>query len=391
METGNDKIMKRNRELARRPIMSTQIAENLNIPDDQWITASVSGTGNIIGNRSQTLIANSAWSQVNGCVPFGTSFGSLVTVRNYRGGTSEIWNGYGGFASTYCGTESQSWNDPSIASYDARNLNGTRFTPHNPPGVPAPQLFSTPSMKFVMPPALVEDTEAAAGQKQTWLEWAVDQGVGFIPVYGSARDAYRAYLKGDKIGLAFNLGMLAFDVLTLGGGTVAKVGVKSAIRTGKKGMMVAGKKMASFGDDAARLVRNRIDNVPLFNQGIRSSEVADISLLRKLESRGYAIDQSDEIVRHLDRVGANASTFGTKDLLLRPDARKLEVLEEYLHNVQFKIGLQKRLSTGPTGGLELHVKEFMLRHRRLLGLSDADAAWLANWLSQARIINEGVL
>jgi hypothetical protein len=219
----------------------------------------------------------------------------------------------------------------------------------------------------------------------------VDQGVGFIPVYGSARDAYRAYLKGDKIGLAFNLGMLAFDVLTLGGGTVAKVGVKSAIRTGKKGMMVAGKKLASFGDDAARLVRNRIDNVPLFNQGIRSSEVADISLLRKLESRGYAIDQSDEIVRHLDRVGANASTFGTKDLLLRPDARKLEVLEEYLHNVQFKIGLQKRLSTGPTGGLELHVKEFMLRHRRLLGLSDADAAWLANWLSQARIINGGVL
>jgi len=32
--------------------MSTQIADNLNIPDDQWITASVSGTGNITGNLS---------------------------------------------------------------------------------------------------------------------------------------------------------------------------------------------------------------------------------------------------------------------------------------------------------------------------------------------------
>ena len=32
--------------------MCTQIAENLNIPDDQWTTASVSGTGNITGNLS---------------------------------------------------------------------------------------------------------------------------------------------------------------------------------------------------------------------------------------------------------------------------------------------------------------------------------------------------
>ena len=145
--------------------MSTSIADNLNIPNDHCITASVwdydskshfesglnanltvysaysSHNEYFTGDRSQTLIANSSWSQVNGGVPFGTSFGSLVTVRNYRGGTSEIWNGYGGFASTYCGTESQSWNDPSIASYDARNLTGTRFTPHDPPGVPAPQLF----------------------------------------------------------------------------------------------------------------------------------------------------------------------------------------------------------------------------------------------------------
>jgi hypothetical protein len=146
------------------------------------------------------LIANSVWSQVNGGLPFGTSFGSLVAERNDRGGTSEIWNGYGGFAST-CGTESQSWNDPSIASYDARNLNGTRFPPQDPPGVPGPQVFITTSKTFVMPPSLVEDGEAAAGQKQTWLEWAVDQGVGFIPVYGSARDAYRAYKEGDNLGL----------------------------------------------------------------------------------------------------------------------------------------------------------------------------------------------
>jgi hypothetical protein len=32
--------------------MSTPIADNLNIPDDQWITASVSGTRNISSNFS---------------------------------------------------------------------------------------------------------------------------------------------------------------------------------------------------------------------------------------------------------------------------------------------------------------------------------------------------
>ena len=265
--------------------MSTQIADNLNIPNDQWITASVWGYDSkahfesgsnanltvysgysshneyFTGDRSQTLIANSSWSQVNGGVPFGTSFGSLVAVRNYRGGTSEIWNGYGGFASTYCGTESQSWNDPSIASYDARNLNGTRFTPHNPPGVPAPYPFSTTSKTFVMPPSLVEDAEAAAGQKQTWLEWAVDQGVGFIPVYGSARDAYRAYKEGDNLGLGLNVSMLGLELFTFGGASVAKGVVKSSLKAEKSLMKLGGKALKSKGDDALKLVDNKIDDV----------------------------------------------------------------------------------------------------------------------------------
>ena len=215
-----------------------------------------------IGDRSQTLTANNSWSQVNGGVPFGTSFGSLVAVRNYRGGTSEIWNGYGGFASTYCGTESQSWNDPSIASYDARNLTGTRFTPHDPPGVPAPYSFNTPNMKFVMPPALVEDTEAAAaGQEQTWSEWAVDQGIGFIPVIGSARDAYRAYMQGDNLSLVLNVGMLGVDLLTLGGASVAKGVVKSSLKAEKSLMKLGGKALKSKGDDALKLVDNKIDDV----------------------------------------------------------------------------------------------------------------------------------
>jgi hypothetical protein len=67
----------------------------------------------------------------------------------------------------------------------------------------------------------------------------------------------------------------------------------------------------------------------------------------------------------------------TNDLLLRPDPRKLEVLEEYLHNVQRKIGIDSKLTPHQ---MELHVKEFMLRHKTLLGLDADDQRWLSNWL-----------
>ncbi|NLG51699.1 MAG: hypothetical protein GX552_16465 [Chloroflexi bacterium] len=136
-------------------------------------------------------------------------------------------------------------------------------------------------------------------------------------------------------------------------------------------------------------VRSANRGVELFNDGARATEVADPALLRKLGSRGYVIDQSPEIVRYLDSRGANAGTFLNNDLLLRPGARKLEVLEEYLHNVQHRIGLTNKLTPGATGGLEMHVKDFMLRHRRLLGISDADATWIEDWLTAARKINGG--
>ena len=116
-------------------------------------------------------------------------------------------------------------------------------------------------------------------------------------------------------------------------------------------------------------------------EGARASEPANAALLDKLRARGFTIDQSDEIQRYLDYRSANAATFLEKDLLLRPDPRKLEVLEEYLHNVQKEIGLTEKMTPGE---MEIHVKEFMLRHQKLLAISGADTQWLRNWLSKAR-------
>ncbi len=115
--------------------------------------------------------------------------------------------------------------------------------------------------------------------------------------------------------------------------------------------------------------------------GARGTQLADSALLDKLRARGYTIDQSDEIQAYLSLRGANAATFRTKDLLLKPDPRKIEVLEEFLHNVQEKIGLPGEMSISQ---LEVHVKNFMLRHRKLLGISEpGDIQWLTDWLAQA--------
>ncbi|HCF62405.1 MAG TPA: hypothetical protein DFS52_30990 [Myxococcales bacterium] len=56
-------------------------------------------------------------------------------------------------------------------------------------------------------------------------------------------------------------------------------------------------------------------------------------------------------------------------ILLRPNPSKAAVLEEFLHGTQQRLGIIERLGVG---GAERHVKQFMIRHRRSLGLGDED-------------------
>ena len=57
-------------------------------------------------------------------------------------------------------------------------------------------------------------------------------------------------------------------------------------------------------------------------------------------------------------------------ILIRPGAKKIEIMEEFLHGTQANIGMDT--STGNIRNLEIHVKDFMIRHKDLLGLSDKD-------------------
>ena len=111
---------------------------------------------------------------------------------------------------------------------------------------------------------------------------------------------------------------------------------------------------------------------------LRAIEPASAELLARVQSKGrtvtYALPGSDEL-RYLDFMQANANVGGEKmtHILLRQDPRKVEVLEEFLHGTQKRIGLIDRIGIDAA---EIHVKDFMVRHQKLLGISPEDAGIL---------------
>jgi len=56
-------------------------------------------------------------------------------------------------------------------------------------------------------------------------------------------------------------------------------------------------------------------------------------------------------------------------ILLRPNPGKATALEEFLYGTQHRLGIIDRMGIN---GAETHVKDFMIRHRKLLGLGDED-------------------
>lgn len=108
---------------------------------------------------------------------------------------------------------------------------------------------------------------------------------------------------------------------------------------------------------------------------LRGAELASAKLLEAVRRKGrsvvIAVDGSDE-KRMLQCHKANANVGGEshRHVILQEDARKIEVLEEFLHGTQARIGLISGSDEVPDA--EIHVKDFMLRHQKLLGLSPQD-------------------
>ncbi len=71
----------------------------------------------------------------------------------------------------------------------------------------------------------------------------------------------------------------------------------------------------------------------------------------------------------LDYFGAEASVGGVNNthILLRENPSKAAVIEEFLHGTQTRLGIADRLGTSGLGSAETHVKDFMIRHQKMLG------------------------
>ena len=76
----------------------------------------------------------------------------------------------------------------------------------------------------------------------------------------------------------------------------------------------------------------------------------------------------------LEYFGAEASVGGVNNssILLRENPSKAAVLEEFLHGTQARLGIVDRMGSSGLGSAETHVKDFMMRHQKMLGLGNED-------------------
>ena len=99
----------------------------------------------------------------------------------------------------------------------------------------------------------------------------------------------------------------------------------------------------------------------------------DQDLINQLNKKGWIIDiakPGTDNWRWLEYNGADAS-FNTgvpKHILLKEGAPRSALLEEFLHGTQNDLNLIEKYGTFQN--LEIHVKDFMLRHVNLLGLNN---------------------
>ncbi|HZD69322.1 MAG TPA: hypothetical protein VFA45_10540, partial [Actinomycetes bacterium] len=104
--------------------------------------------------------------------------------------------------------------------------------------------------------------------------------------------------------------------------------------------------------------------------GVERASAELIEAVSKRRTVRFALEGSEEL-RYLEHIGAEANVGGETmtHILLRENPSKAAILEEFLHGTQHRLGLIDRLGVS---GAETHVKDFMIRHRRLLGLGDED-------------------
>jgi RHS repeat-associated protein len=113
------------------------------------------------------------------------------------------------------------------------------------------------------------------------------------------------------------------------------------------------------------------------------SRPANPSLIPKLKAKGWFIDQGATAQRHLDEIGALGRHLGDQRMMLPQNPKQLAVLEEFVHGTQAKI---PKLDSVTGYAREIHVKDFMIRHRKLLGLTEEEVGILTRQRNSYRVL-----
>lgn len=106
---------------------------------------------------------------------------------------------------------------------------------------------------------------------------------------------------------------------------------------------------------------------------------ASAELLQNMENKGRKITLArpgSEDMQYLQHIKADGCAMlpDNMNILLKENGSKIAALEEFLHGTQKRLGVIERVED--RGMAEVHVKEFMIRHARLLGLTENDVSVL---------------
>ena len=181
-----------------------------------------------------------------------------------------------------------------------------------------------------------------------------------------ATQAGQLYRQGDVLNAAGAVGLAALSFLP--GEGLALDGVRS-------GLSLVGGRLGLFGSRAigaeksGSLLFRTSPTSSILNEGLAPITNDLVSAMRnKGRSINIAVKGSDDY-RYLKSMGAEGSTNTAtpSHILIREDASKSTLMEEFLHGTQNKLGIVNRLTSQ---GAEVHVKDFMIRHSRLLGLDN---------------------
>jgi hypothetical protein len=114
---------------------------------------------------------------------------------------------------------------------------------------------------------------------------------------------------------------------------------------------------------------------PLFRESTWGVEPASVELIQKVMQRRRVIiarPGSDDLA-NLDSpcvmAEASCNDHDYQHIIIRENPSKAALLEEFLHGTQQRLGIIDKLGRG---GAEYHVKDFMIHHKKLLGLGAED-------------------